>query len=190
MEAQEIDILALEADQQRSKLVNPSERALNREASRIHVVVKLPLPTAFRGFAATLVFINIRNNASIPELFARSTCIKTTICIEERTLHRQPNTFQAYKHPVQHLDQLIGIVVMASNDPSRRKNVSITVDQSQNITGFGFFSALVGYAFAPFLATLWLPSRCTSDKWSSPRAVTRLASKSRWRLPSALHFRK
>ena len=67
MEPEKIAIFALKADQQRPKLVDPGERSLNREAPFVHVAVEVPLPTTFWCFSTTFVFINVRNNASIPE---------------------------------------------------------------------------------------------------------------------------
>ena len=190
MEPEKIATFALKSYQQRPKLVDPCEGTFNCEASFVHVTVEMPLPTAFCRFSTSLVFINVRNNASVPEHLACSASVKTTVRIEERTCIRQSSPLQVSKQLFECLCQLIRVVVIASNNTGRRKNISITINQWQYVTGFGFLSPLIGYAFAPFLATLWLPSRCNSDKFSSPRAEIRLASKRRWRLPSALHLRK
>jgi len=190
MEPEKIAPFALKPYQQRAKLVDPGEGTFNREAPFVHVAVEMPLPSAFCRFSPPFVFSNVRNNASVPEQLARSAGIKTTICIEERVLVRYACTLQVTKQLFERLRQLIRVVVVASNNIGRRKNIPITIYQWQYITRFSFPSSLIGYAFAPFLATLWLPSRCTSDKCSSPRTESRLASKRRWRLPSALHFRK
>ena len=190
MEPEKIATLALKAYQQRPKLVDPCEGSFNREAPFVHVVVEMPLPSAFYRFSTSLVFINVRNNASIPEHLACRTGVKATVRIEERTRIRQSSPLQVSKQLFERPCQLIRIIVVASNNLRRRKNISIAINQWQDIAGFGFLAPLIGYAFAPFLATLWLPSRCNSDKCSSPRAEMRLASKRRWRLPSALHLRK
>ncbi len=190
MEPEKIATSALKSYQQRPKLVDPCEGPFNREAPFVHVAVEMPLPTAFCRFSTSLVFINVRNNASIPEHLTCSTGVKTTVRVEEGTLIRQSRTLQVSEQIFEHLRQLIGIIVIASNNIGRRKNISITINQGQYIAGFGFLSPLIGYAFAPFFAALWLPSRCNSDKFSSPHAEIRLASKRRWRLPSALHLRK
>src|SRR3712207_4053217 len=190
MESEEIDIFAFKSDQQRPKLVDPGEGSLNRETPFVHVAVEMPLSTAFRRFSATFVFSNVRNNAGIPEQLARSTRVKTTVCIEVRAFIRQSGALQVSKQLLECLRQLICVVMIARNNLGRRKNIPIAIDHGQDIACFGFLAPLIDYAFAPFLATLWLPSRWSSDKFSSPRAEIRLASKRRWRLPSALHFRK
>ncbi len=190
MEPEEIDIFALKSDQQRPKIVDPCEGSFNREALFVHVAVEMPLSTAFRRFSTTFVFINVWNNTSIPEHLACSTRVKTTVCVEERVLIRQSRALQVSKQLLERLRQLIRVVMIASYNLGRRKNVPIAINYWQDVARFGFLSPLIGYTFAPFFATLWLPSRCSSDKFSSPRAEIRLASKRRWRLPSALHFRK
>ena len=190
MEPEKIATFALKSYQQRPKLVDPCEGTFNCEASFIHIAVEMPPPTTFCRFSTSLVFINVRDDASVPEHLACSAGVKTTVRIEERTRIRQSRALQVSKQLFERFCQLIRVIVIASYNIRRRKNVSIAINQWQYGTGFGFLSSLISYAFAPFLATLWLPSRCSSDKFSSPRAESRLASKRRWRLPSALHLRK
>jgi hypothetical protein len=190
MKSQKISIFALESDQQRPELINPGEGALNRKASFVHPTVKVSFPSTFRGFPVACVFINVRNHPHIPEQLARRTGIEATIRVEEGTFIGDLNPFQGSKHRFQGLRQVIRVIMIACQNISRRKDVSIVIDQRQDVTGFRLLSALIGYAFAPFFATLWLPSRWSADKFSSPRAEIRLASKRRWRLPSALHLRK
>ena len=97
MESEEIDIFALKSDQQRPKLVDPGEGSLNRETPFVHVAVEMPLSPAFRRYSATFVFSNVRNNAGIPEQLARSTRVKTTVCIEVRAFIRQSGALQVSK---------------------------------------------------------------------------------------------
>jgi hypothetical protein len=80
--------------------------------------------------------------------------------------------------------------MLTSNNLLGRKNVAIGIRQGQNVTGLGFLAALIADCFAPFFAALWLPSRLIADTFNSPRIVIILASNSRWKLPSRLHFRK
>ncbi len=190
MEPEKIAPFTLKSYQQRPKLVDPGEGTFNGEAPFVHVAVEMPIPSAFCRFSTPFVFINVRNNAGVPEQLARSAGVKTTVCIEDRTRIRQSCPPQVSKQLFERLRQLIRIIVIATNNIGRRKNIPIAINQWQDIAGFGFLSPLIRYAFAPFLATLWLPSRCNSDKFNSPRIEIRLASKRRWRLPSALHLRK
>ena len=154
MESEKIAIFALKADQQRPKLVDPGERSLNREAPFVHVTVEMPLPSAFRRLPTSFVFINVRNHASIPEQLARSTRVKTTVDIEVRPLVRHGNALQVREQLSERFGQLIRIVVVARNNIRRRKNIPIAIDHRQDVARFGFLSPLIGYAFAPFLATL------------------------------------
>lgn len=129
MEPQEIDVLALESDQQRPELVDPGEGALDREAPFVHSTVEMALPTAFRCFPGAFVLINVRNHPIVPEQFARSTGVKTTIRVEERPFIHYPDTFQCSEQLFEGLRQLIRIVVVASNDTGRRNNVSMPINQ-------------------------------------------------------------
>ena len=190
MEAEKIGVFALESDQQRPKLVNPCERTFNREATFVNISIELPFPPSFHRFSTPFIFINIRDDTCVPKELPCSTRIKATIGIEIGAFHRQPNSLQPCEQLFQCLCQLIRVIMVARNNTSCRNNVSIRINEQKNVAGFSFLSSLIGYAFAPFLATLWLPSRCTSDTLSSPRAETMLASNRRWRLPSALHLRK
>ena len=110
--------------------------------------------------------------------------------IKERTFIVQFTPLQVCEEVLQFLFELKAVVMVPSDDASRRDDRTVLVRHGEDITGFGFLSSLVANAFTPFFAALWLPSRLSSDKFSSPRIERMLASKRRWRLPSFLHFRK
>ena len=126
----------------------------------------------------------------IPEQLPCSTGIKAAICIEESALIVQSVPFHVGNQILEFLFQLVAVIMIARNNPSCRDDRAIAVGYWQDSAGFGLLSPLVGDRFAPFFAALWLPSRLSADKFSSPLMVRILASKSRCRLPSLLHLRK
>ena len=145
---------------------------------------------ALDRFSVAFIFCNVGFDPTVPQQFPCRTCIKATIHVEYRTFVVQPTAFHINKHLLELLHKVITVIMIASNHTSGRNNQSIPVGYRQDIAGFCFLSSLVRDFFAPFFAALWLPSRLSSDKFSSPRTETILASKSRWRLPSLLHLRK
>ncbi len=102
----------------------------------------------------------------------------------------QPASLHIFEDVLQFLFELKAVIMLSSNDAGRGNNRAVLVGYWQDIAGFGFLAALIADAFAPFLAALWLPSRLSSDKCSSPRMEIMPAAKRRCRLPSLLHLRK
>ena len=190
MESETIGCFALKADQQGLEFINPSERSFTHEAMRIYLAVKMPFTATLHRLAVPFIFSNIGNQAMIPEQLPGSTGIKAAISVEEGTFIVQLVPFHIGNQVLDFLFHLITIVMIASNDSRCANDISITVRYGQDIAGFGLLSSLIGNFFAPFFAALWLPSRLSSDTFNSPVMVRILASKSRCRLPSLLHFRK
>ncbi len=190
MKAETIGCFAFETDQQGLEFVDPGERSFTHEASLVCCLVEMSFSSTFDVFPIALVLRNVGNDAAIPQQLPGCTRIKAAISIKERTFIDQSTALQVFKDVLQLLLELKTIVMLPSNDTCRRNDRTVLVRHWEDITGFGFLSALIADAFAPFFAALWLPSRLSSDKFSSPRMETMLASKSRWRLPSLLHFRK
>ena len=181
---------AFKSYQQCLKLVNPGKGSLTDKAVFIYVMVIVPLSSTFDHFSIALVFRNIGDDATIPQQFPRCTRIKATIRIKHRAFIFQPATFHVIERVLQFLNEFITIIMLTSDDPRRGDNCTVLVGYWQDITGLGFLAALISDAFAPFFATLWLPSRFSSDKFNAPRIETILASKRRCKLPSLLHLRK
>ncbi len=190
MEAEPIDVFALKANQERPEFVNPGKGAFNYEAVLIDIPIKVPFSAAFAGLAIAFIFINIGNNTIIPEHFANYTGIKATVSIEHSTLIAETIALHVLKELFEGSFHIIDIVMITSHNIGRCDNVSIGIDQREDVTRLGLFSSLVCDAFAPFLATLWLPSRLSADKFNSYLMAKIPASKSRWKLPSRLHLRK
>lgn len=190
MESQTIRRFALKSNQQGLEFINPGEGSLTDEAMLVHVWVEIPFPPTLDGFAVALIFCNVGFDPTVPQHFPGCARIKAPIHVEYGSLVVQSTAFHVSEYVFELLFKLIAVIMVASNDTCCRNNIAISVSYWQDVAGFGLLSPLIGNRFAPFFAALWLPSRLSSDKFNSPLIVMILASKSRCRLPSLLHFRK
>ncbi len=181
---------SLKSDQQRLEFVNPCERSLTHKAPLVHQYIEMSLTSTLDTLSIALVLCNVGLNPAIPQYLSRSSCIEAAICVEDRSFVIQSTSLQVSEDIPKLLHKLIPVIMIASYDACRCKNVPISIGYRQNVAGLGLLSALIGDFFAPFFAALWLPSRLSSDKLSSPLIEITLASNSRWRLPSLLHLRK
>lgn len=145
---------------------------------------------ALDGLSVALVFRNVGDDAMIPQYLSCSPTIKGTICIEERSLDIEPAAFHIFEQLLELSLQLKCIIMLTSHNVCCRNDVPVGICYWQNIAGLRSLPTLIADFFAPFFAALWLPSRLISDKFNSPLIVRILASNSRCRLPSRLHFRK
>ena len=150
----------------------------------------MPFPASFGSFAIALIFVNVRYYAAIPQHFACFPRIKAAIGIEVCSGVLETTTLQIIKDLLDCLFQVIRIMMMPRKDPCCRNNIPISVNYWQDIAGLGLLATLVGDTFAPFLATVWLPSRVSTDKFNSYLMDRIPASHRRCRLPSLLHLRK
>ena len=190
MKAETIGCFPFETDQQGLEFVNPGKRSLTYEASLVHRLVETSFSSTFDAFPIALVLRNVRNNATIPQQFSCCSRVKAAIGVEECTFIVQSTPLEVFEDVLQLLFEFKAIVVLSCDDTRRGDDRTVLVGHWEDITGFGFLSALIADAFTPFFAALWLPSRLSSDKFTSPRMKTMLPSNSRWRLPSLLHLRK
>ena len=190
MEATAMSCFSLKSDQQRLECVNPSEGSLTHEAALGHNCVEVSFAPTLDRLSVTLVLRDVGLDPSIPQHLPCSSRVKAAICIEDGTFVVQSTSLHVSKDILDLLNKLISIIMIASNDACRRKNVAVPISYRQDIARLGLLAALIGDFFAPFFAALWLPSRVSSDTFNSPLIEMILASKRRWRLPSLLHFRK
>ncbi len=153
-------------------------------------MIEISFSPTFHAFPIALGFRNVGHHATIPQQFAGCPRIKGPIRIEQGTVVVQTTAFQVLEELLELLFKLKGISMLTRNNLGGGKNVATRIRYWQDIAGLGFLSALIGDVFAPFFAALWLPSRFSSDTFSSPLIVRTLASKRRCNLPSRLHFRK
>ena len=190
VEAQTIGRFAFKSNQQGLEDVNPGEGAFTDKAVFVHITVELALPSAFDRLSIALIFNNIGNNPTIPQHLPGFPRVKATISIEERTVIVEVTALHVLEQLLDRFFQVITIIMMTCNQGGGGDNVSLFIRYWQYITSLSFLSSLIGDGFAPFFAALWLPSRLIADKFNSPLIVMILASNSRCKLPSRLHFRK
>ncbi len=188
MESKPIHIFALISRHQRPELVNPSKRSLNNEPLLVDLFIEIPFASALDMFPVPFVLRNVRTYSSIPQHLPRFSCIKTTICIEEGTAVLQAVPLQIRKNLADCSFQIIAISMATSNDLACPNNIPIPIDYGNDIAGLRFLASLILDTFAPFLATVWLPSRLRTDKFNSYLIDRIPASNKRWRLPSLLHL--
>ena len=190
MESKAMSCFSLKSDQQGLEFVNPGEGSLTHEPPLVHTRIEIALPSTLGLLSVALVLHNVGLDPAIPQNLPRSSCVEAAICVEDGTFVVQSTSLHVSDDILKLLNKVISIIMMTSYDARRRENVPSSISYRQNVAGLGLLSALIGDFFAPFFAALWLPSRLSSDKFSSPLIEITLASNSRWRLPSVLHLRK
>ncbi len=95
----------------------------------------------------------------VPEHLPGSLRIEAFICIEERAFVGTITALHVRKKLLECLRHVICIVMIASHDLGCGDNIAVFIRQWQDIARLGVLPSLIGDAFAPFLATVWLPSR-------------------------------
>jgi hypothetical protein len=188
MESEPIAVFAFEPDQQCPKLINPGKRSFNHEPLLVDLAMKLSLSPTFEPFAIAFVLRNVGTHPSVPEQFPCFSRIKCSISVKEGTFVVQPTSLHIFEQLVDCLFEGETIIMLPCNDIGRGDDEAISVDQRNDIAGLGFLSPLISNTFAPFLATVWLPSRLSADKFNSYLIDRIPASQRRWRLPSRLHL--
>ncbi len=159
MEAEPIHIFPFKADEYCPEFVNPCKGALNCKAVLVCIPIKVSLSATFDRFAIAFIFRNVRDNATIPQHLPSCLCVKAFICIEQGTFIVEMTAPHVGKQLLEGLCYVIGVVMVASHDLGCGDNIPIFIRQWENVARLGFLSPLIGDAFAPFLATVWLPSR-------------------------------
>ncbi len=188
MESEPIHILTLKSKQQRPEFVNPGKGPFNDEAFLVHLTIELPLPSTFDCFPVAFVLWNVGTHASIPQHLPCFSCVKTAIRVEKGRPILQTIALQISKDLGDGCSQVIAVIMATTNDLTCSHNVAIPVNHWNDVAGLRFLSPLVLDTFAPFFATVWLPSRLRTDKFNSYLIDRIPASNKRWRLPSLLHL--
>ena len=167
MEAKPIHIFALISCHQRQEFVNPSERPFNHEALLVHFSMKVSFAAALDMVPIPFVLRNGRTHSPIPQHLPRFSCIKSTICIKEGTAILQEIPFQIGKNLADCSLQFIAVIMSTATALTGPNNSAIPIEHGNNIAGLRFLPPLILDAFAPFLATVWLPSRLRTDKFNA-----------------------
>ena len=150
MSAQKVGILAVIANKQRSKLVNPSKATLTAESLLVDRSIEKAFPSAFDRFAVAFVLADVGNDVVIETDSARFQCIKSAVGIEERSGNRESKSLHGAEGTREVRVEVEGIVMIARHDPGRSHHIALRVGDGQNIRGFGAFSVLVRHTFAAF----------------------------------------
>ena len=172
MESKTIGRFSLKSDQQGLEFVNPGKGSLTDETTLVHHRVEISFASTLDPLSVALVLRDVGLDPAIPQHLPRCSRIEATIRIEDSTFVVQSTPLHISKGILELLDKLVSIIMIASNDACRCKNIAVRISYRQDVAGLGL-----------------LP-RLSSDTFTSPLIVMTLASKRRWRLPSLLHLRK
>jgi hypothetical protein len=112
MKSEPIAVLALEADQQCSELINPSKRSFNRKPLLVDFTMKISLSSTFGLFAIAFVLWNVRTNPSVPEQFPCFSRIKGSISVEESTFVVQPTALHVFEQSLNRLFEVEAIIML------------------------------------------------------------------------------
>ena len=167
MKSEKVGLLALKPDQEALELVNPRKGTLCDKAFLVHRSVKVALPTALSLLPIALIFSNIGSYTAVPQQFARIFGVKCTVGIKEGICIAQFHLIELIKHVFKPSNQLITIVMVASNHFAAGQNIAVRIRYRNDVAGFCLLATLIGNRFAPFFAALWLPSRLRIDKFNS-----------------------
>jgi hypothetical protein len=167
VESEPIHIRALKSNQQRPEFVTPSKGSFNDEPLLLYLSNETSFASALYMFPIPFVLWNSGTYSPIPQHLPRFSCIKPTICIEEGTAILQVIPIQICKNLADCSFQFIAIIMATSNNLACPNNIAIPIDHWNNIAGLRFLSPLILDTFAPFFATVWLPSRLRTDKFNS-----------------------
>jgi hypothetical protein len=170
MKSEPIAVFALEPDQQRPKLINPCKRSFNHEPLPVDLTLEMSPSPTFDPFTIAFVLRNVRTDPSIPQHLPCFSRIKGCISVKDGTLILQPTSLHIFEQLQNRLFEIEAIIMLPGNDTSRGNNEAIPVNQRDDIAGLGFLSPLIANTFAPFLATVWLPSRLSADKMNDAAA--------------------
>ena len=96
-----VGVFAVIPEEQRPKLVNPSETAFSGELLFVNERVEELFSSLFGQFAVALILANIGDDMVIETDFAGFTCVKSTIGIEVGSSNRQSQVFHTLKSGLQ-----------------------------------------------------------------------------------------
>lgn len=150
MSAKKVGVFAVITDEQRSKLVNPSETAFRGETLFVNERVEEPFSSPLGLFTVALIRADVGNDLMIETDFAGFERIKGAIGIEVRSGNRQSQALHPGKGILEMPLEVESVMMVARDDPGRSHDKALRVRNRQNVRGFGAFSVLVSDTFAPF----------------------------------------
>ena len=138
MAGQEVDVAAIIANKQSSKLIDPSKGAFCCKASSIHILIEHSFWSWLRLLAIAFVFWNVWQELVIETNLASFFGIKGTIGIEIRTL-------DPFECRLEMWFQIEGVVMIACHNTCRSQHIAMFIENRQNIAGFGLLATLIDH---------------------------------------------
>lgn len=151
MSTEKVGILAVIANEQGSKLVNPSKAAFTGEALLVDRRIKPAFAPAFSLFAVAFVLTNVGNDMVIEANLAGFERIKGAVGIEVSSGNRQAQALHALEGRLQVRFEVEGIMMVARDHAGRSQHVALRIRDRQDVGGFRALSVLVSDTFAAFL---------------------------------------
>ena len=127
MSAKKMGILAVIADDQSAKLVDPRKTAFTGEALFIDGGVEEAFPSAFDGFAVAFVLTDVGDDTVIETHLACIQRIKGAIGVEVGSANRQSQVLHVSEGGLQMRFEVESIVMVARHDPGRSHHVPLSV---------------------------------------------------------------
>lgn len=87
----------------------------------------MALSATLRTLSITLVFGNIRTNASIPQHLACLFGVKCTVSVKEGVVIDKPELVKLPEDVFQPRSEVVTVIVITSNDLTRGKNKAVCV---------------------------------------------------------------
>ena len=127
VQAEEVDILLLEADQESLEFVDPSKGAFTGESVRVHLWVEQPLGSGFSPFAIAPILRNVGDHSVIEAGLACVFGIERTICVEISSLNVQSQALDVFESCLKVGFELEGIIMIACHDFSGGEEVALLI---------------------------------------------------------------
>jgi hypothetical protein len=151
MSAHEVSCLAVKANQQCAKLINPGKRPLAGKAQFVDFSVEQPFGSAFGLFAGAFVFWDVRNDLVVEARPAGRFGIESRIRVEVAANNPNAQALDELEGGAEIVLQLVSVVVIARDNACGCQNETLRVGNGQHIRRFGFLASLIRHRFTAFL---------------------------------------
>ena len=130
-------------------------------------LIEQPLAPALGRLAVAQIFCDVRNQPRIENALPIVRRIKAAIEIEIGTSEAQPNLFGHLLQRLQALRQQGHIRFIHGSDRQGSQDIAVVVDDRDDFLTLLMFVARVANPIAPFLATVLVPSPCSTRSRTS-----------------------
>src|SRR5712691_11399818 len=158
----------------------------------MHCCIEQALPASLGGLAIPRVFFDVGNHPRIEDPLPIACGIKATIEIDIGASEVQTDLFGHLLQGVQPLRQQDHVRLIDGSHWEGRQHIAVVVSHSDDLLSLLVLIARVANPIAPFLATVLVPSPCSTLRSSfcaSARCPT-LATNAFSSEPSSAHFAK